>query len=412
MTFVPGPFAHPIFKKVSLVCAVGLLALVAVPRASAQGFNVIYQFSGNGTGANPAWSPTVDRFGNVYATAPAGGIGNCDGGCGLVLKGTPHGSRWIWTYLHQFTNGPDGGYPGGPVLLDRAAALYGAAESSNFGLVYELRPSATRPASVISPWNESVLYDFNGAPAGIPSGQIVFDAGGNIYGATIEPFGTVYQLTPVQGGWTENTLYVFQGGSDNTPSYGVTIDSNRNLYGVTSGDGSHCGTVFELTNTGSGWSKGTLYTFPGLSDGCYPLGWLTRDSAGNLYGTAFDSFGSGPSVVYELSPSGGGWTFSVIQSFSGPAAAGSLALDSSGNLYGTVGSGGNGLGSIYKLTHSGGGWTYTSLHDFDASGAEGQYPQGVTMDSHGNLFGVMTAGGPPNANCTHNGCGTIWELMQ
>ena len=74
MTFVPGPVAQSIFKKVSLVCAVGLLALVAVPRASAQGFNVIYQFSGNGTGANPAWSPTVDPYGNVYANAPAGGI--------------------------------------------------------------------------------------------------------------------------------------------------------------------------------------------------------------------------------------------------------------------------------------------------------------------------------------------------
>ena len=405
MTFLPRALGHSLFKQISVPCVVSVLVLVAVPRTSAQTFHVINVFGGNGTGANPGWSPAVDSFGNVYVTTSMGGIGNCYEGCGLVLKGTPHGSQWIWTYLYRFANGLDGAYPSGPVLLDRAGAVYGVAESSNYGLVYELRPSATRPASAVSPWNETALYAFSGVGTGFPSGAITFDGAGDIFGTTIENNGTVYELTPIEGGWSENTLYTFQGGSDGVnPYYGVTIDSNRNLYGVTNGDYLHCGTVFELANTGSGWIKSTLYQFQGLSDGCHPLGWLTRDSAGNLYGTAYTS--PGPSVIYEVSPgTGGGWSFSVIQSFSAPAAEGSLAVDSSGNLYGTVGSGGQGLGSIYKLSHAGDGWMYSSLHDFDPSGAEGQYPQGVTMDSHGNLFGVMTAGGASND-------GTVWELTQ
>jgi hypothetical protein len=90
-------------------------------------------------------------------------------------------------------------------------------------------------------WNEKVLYSFQGGTDGAyPAGGVVFDAAGNLYGATydgganncpgIAQCGTVYQLSPpkYQGGsWTETILYVFKGKNFNdgsTPGGGVLID--------------------------------------------------------------------------------------------------------------------------------------------------------------------------------------------
>src|ERR1700730_19122433 len=78
-------------------------------------------------------------------------------------------------------------------------------------------------------WNEKVLYSFQGIPDGAtPVGGVVFDAAGNLYGATqdggssscvsIYQCGTVYQLAPpAKKGdpWTETVLYVFKGNASN-----------------------------------------------------------------------------------------------------------------------------------------------------------------------------------------------------
>ena len=116
--------------------------------------------------------------------------------------------------------------------------------------------------------------------------------------------------------------------------------------------------------------------------------------------------------MYELSPSGGGWTFSLLYSFTAtgydPGPLNTLTLDAAGNLYGaTYGGGAFGYGTAFKLTHRDGSWTYTDLHDF-TSGEDGAKPVGgVTLDASGNLYGTASegAGGP----CS-GGCGTVWEI--
>jgi hypothetical protein len=72
-------------------------------------------------------------------------------------------------------------------------------------------------------------------------------------------------------------------------------------------------------------------------DGGWP-GAIIRDAAGNLYGMAANNGPDNGGTVWELSPSDGGWTFSVLYSFPtqiidnfGPYAP---TLDSAGNLYG------------------------------------------------------------------------------
>ena len=64
-------------------------------------------------------------------------------------------------------------------------------------------------------------------------------------------------------------------------------------------------------------------------------------------------------------------------------------MDSSGNLYGTSVQGGQyGLGLVFKMTSTGSGYTYTDLYDF-TGGSDGGEPYGqIVMDANGNLYGT------------------------
>jgi uncharacterized repeat protein (TIGR03803 family) len=261
-----------------------------------------------------------------------------------------------------------------------------------------------------------VLYSFTGgADGGYPGyGDVVFDQAGNLYGTTslggVNGFGTVFKLTPSGGGWTESVLYSFAGGNDGAfPYSGVTFDKVGNLYGTTTSGGANGGgTVYQLTPSEIGWTETVLWNFQAASDGSYPVGGVIFDQAGNLYGTTANGGPSSGGTVYELTPSGGNWVFTLLYSFSGYAGPfGGLAMDAAGSLYGTTYQDGTyHLGSAFKLTLSGGSWIYTDLHDFDTGGI---YPIGsVVLDAGGNLYGTASAGG--SQGCGGNGCGVVWEI--
>ena len=176
-----------------------------------------------------------------------------------------------------------------------------------------------------------------------------------------------------------------------------------NLYGTSSGLYSNSyGTVFQLTPSGSGWTLNLLYAFRNGNDGANPIAGLVFDESGDLYGTA-----SLPGAIFQLVPSNGGWTFIVLQSFGFCdlyCLTDSLVMDKAGNFYGTTfGAGAYGYGNVFKLTPSNGGWTYSSLHDF-TGGSDGLSPEGgVALDANGNLYGTTTNGGPYND-------GVVWEI--
>ena len=165
------------------------------------------------------------------------------------------------------------------------------------------------------------------ATAGDPN-ELIFDQSGNLYGTTTDGgsatcgnfygCGIVFKLSPNgSGGWTETQLYTFQGASDGAnPGSGLIFDKAGNLYGTTAdgGDaacnsGYGCGTLFELTPNGSGWTENLLYKFQGGSDGAYPSSSVIFDQTGNLYGTTTEGGGNvclvadksvGCGVVFEL----------------------------------------------------------------------------------------------------------------
>jgi uncharacterized repeat protein (TIGR03803 family) len=171
----------------------------------------------------------------------------------------------------------------------------------------------------------TTLYTFTGgADGGSPTGGLIFDSQGNLYGTTqgnAASFGTVFELSPASGGgWTLSNLYTFQGGADGvSPTGSLVFDTAGNLYGTTGAGGKDtcdfgCGTVFELSpNVSGGWEKTEIYQFQG-KDGANPFAGVVIDGAGNLYGTTeFGggvgcNIGGGCGTVFELMPVAGGWT--------------------------------------------------------------------------------------------------------
>jgi uncharacterized repeat protein (TIGR03803 family) len=265
--------------------------------------SVLYSFTGT-NGANPVGHVVFDDAGNMYGVTSSGNGG--------VYQLTPGG---VYSQLYAF-NGPDGKTPQSGVIFDRAGNLYGTTQSggANFcGAVYELSPNG-------SGWTESVLYSFQCAADGHdPIGGLIFDGNGNLYGTTnfggASNGGTVFELTPSGGGnWTFNLIYslVYTGTFD-WPLYGptgsLTMDSAGNLYGTAILDGTFAsGSVFKLTPSNGGWTYTSLHDFSNGGDGGDPYGSVTLDSNGNLYGTASQGpfggacQGNGCGTVWEITP--------------------------------------------------------------------------------------------------------------
>jgi uncharacterized repeat protein (TIGR03803 family) len=184
-------------------------------------------------------------------------------------------------------------------------------------------------ASTCAVAQEKVLHSFNrnGGDGYQPSGGLIFDAAGNLYGTTFwggaYNYGTVFELTPEAGGhWAEKVLHTFnQNGIDGFyPHAGLIFDAAGNLYGTTNQGGANGykgGTVFELSpRAGGGWTESILHEFGNVGDGYDLYSALIFDSVGNLYGTTVEG-GAGCGTVFELSPqAGGAWSEQVLHSFS------------------------------------------------------------------------------------------------
>lgn len=355
-------------------------------------------------------------YGTTVAAGDFGGecsMGSTPG-CGVVYKLTQKNSHWLYENLYTF-HGPDGEYPQARVIFGPDGTLYGTTigggPSAN-GVIFRLTPPPTFCRSVSCPWTETLLQDFQtGNDGAEPASEVLFDQAGNFYGTAYSGgtagYGVVYEVTPSGGDWIYSVLYSFNGGQDGRgPWAGLTFDQAGNLYGTTAGGGGpDYGTVYELTPSGGSWQETILHAFV-LTDGTYPYGGVTLNQ-GNLYGGTSINGECGIGTLYELVPGNG--EFTRLHCFpyhdggeGGPYA--SLSMDSAGNLYGTARGSSSGCGEVFELTPQGGGWTYTTLHTFE--GGDGCQPiSSVLIDANGNLFGTTSAGGA-------NGQGEVWEITR
>jgi len=265
----------------ALALTMALWVVVFVPRsAQAQTFNVIHNFTNGLDGGAPV-GLTMDRAGNLYGTAQGGGLAY-----GTVFELKRTGSGWIFNRLYSFSGGNDGANPNAGVIFGRDGSLYGTTlggGGTGSGTVFNLRLPPTACNVALCDWSETILYPFRGASdGGGPGAAVVFDQIDNLYGTTEAGgagncqtgCGVVFKLTPSSGGWTERVLYQFSGSADGAfPWAPVIFDKAGNLYGTTSEGGSltcnsgyGCGGVFQLTPSGAGWTDrhqhGRLYQLP------------------------------------------------------------------------------------------------------------------------------------------------------
>jgi len=267
---------------------------------------VLYRFQGT-DGGQPQYADLIfDKAGDLYGTSSSGGPGMF----GTVYELMPSNGSWTLNTLHGF-NGDDGAFPTSGVIFDNAGNLYGVVAGISScayacGAVYELTPSG-------SGWAEKSLYVFqDGNDGGDPGGGVILDGSGNLYGGTtaygMGRGGTVYELTPSGGAWIFNLLYSLTGGQGGGPRDSLVMDKAGNLYGAANGDGSHkWGSIFKLTPFNGGWTYTDLYDFTGGKDGGWPRGSLVLDANGNLYGTTMTGGEGGCSftgcgVVFKITP--------------------------------------------------------------------------------------------------------------
>jgi uncharacterized repeat protein (TIGR03803 family) len=284
------------------------------------------------------------------------------------------------TTLYAFSDGRDGGRPSADLISDADGALYGTTSeggtkgcANSFGrigcgVVFKLIPPTTSGGA----WAEKVLYRFKGGADGnAPLGVLLFDSKGALFGTTSEGgaagHGTVFSLTPAEGGWRHRVLHSFQGAPDGaSPVAGLVQGASGAFYGVTrfggtgvcpGGNAPGCGTVFSITR--SGMLK-VLHSFTGgPADGAQPEAVLLSRPGGVFYGTTFTGGSVDNGTVFKISPpsvAGGSWSESIAYAFSHSPGDGALPLagliaDGSGALYGTTAAGGSsGEGTVFRLT--------------------------------------------------------------
>jgi uncharacterized repeat protein (TIGR03803 family) len=424
---------------------VALLPILAASQAlAAASFTTFYNFQPNA--AEPLTGLVADSAGNLYGVDFPPNTG------GAIYQLSPpaqQGGTWTYTTLFALNGTSDGNEAYSGLVIDSKGNLYGntfgggsgvctvGGVNVGCGVVFELSKSGGN-------WTETVLYNFQGGKDGRnPSySPMTFDPNGNLYGTTNngggtgcggEGCGVLFKLTPAQGGgsWTETVLHRFTKSQGTFPQ-GKLLDLGGILYGTTGGGGAFGhGTVYRSTLNGA---VTVIHSFNGTPEGSDNFsGGLSADSSGNLYGFNYSGGKANYGTVFELKPSGGSWTFSLLYTFNGTSDGGNPVgaplLDKAGNLYGDTQAGGNyaycaftaqqnGCGVVFKVSRSKGKSTESVVHIFTdgvtQQNDDGAFPAaGLIFGPFGDIYGTTQIGG--TGQCLSGkgndlGCGTAFSV--
>jgi uncharacterized repeat protein (TIGR03803 family) len=131
----------------------------------------------------------------------------------------------------------------------------------------------------------TTLVSFNGANGGEPVGSLIADAAGDLLGTTgyggANNDGTVFGITKTGSGYasTPTTLFSFDGTDGDLPSGDLIADAAGDLFGTTyEGGANNDGTVFELS--GAGFEVGPVLSGGGNSVSFAPQGAAVAVDAG------------------------------------------------------------------------------------------------------------------------------------
>jgi uncharacterized repeat protein (TIGR03803 family) len=375
---------------------------------------VMHSFQGFYDGAEPRSALVSNGHAGFFGTTEFGGTG-CNGGCGTVFRVTPRATGGYDEHIvHRFFGAEDGTNPEAGLVADARGALYGTTATGGpacfppgCGTVYKLTPQGN------GGFRESVIYAFtNGKDGGSPTASLLVDARGDLVGTASGGKygnGVVFELSPSGNTYSLAVLYSFGAtpGDGSNPSGALIADAQGNLYGLTGeGGSSSVGTAFRLAPGPNGYAETILHNFSGGSDGASPDGALAFGPNGNLYGTTYLGGIDGAGVVFALMPtSKSNYAEKTIQPFTtiGAEPAAGVIVDKHGVLYGTTAFGGlpgcsngGGCGIVFSLTPVASGFQYDILHVF-GGGRDGSEPYaGLSFGPHDALFGTTLRGGTGN----------------
>jgi uncharacterized repeat protein (TIGR03803 family) len=428
---------HPV------VLVVGVSLAFVVSAAAAQTFTDLYSFcpeAGCADGDYPTAPLVADSSGDLFGTTALGSAS----GWGTIFELVKKKRGYSYKALHSFcteANCTDGSDPQSGLIIDTAGNLYGTTKfggAQNGGTAFELQQGLKAKFKVLHSFcaegaacadGSEPMYDgltYQGAENGTP-----YDGKSPLYGTTIYGSendggyaGSVYRLAPAKGGrkWKEKLIWQFCSQSNcadgSQPHNGLVMDSSGNLYGVTfaGGNGNNDGVAFELSPDNRAWSETVLHDFcsaTGCADGSNPESALVPAATG-FAGSASSGGARGDGALFSLVPDGTNSQFTVLYSFcsqsgcsDGSGPMGHMALNSSGDIFGTTVDGGDpdsSRGVVYELTAAD---SLNVLHTFCPGGncSDGAWPVGgVTLDGSGDVFGTTSEGGANNE-------GAVFELV-
>jgi hypothetical protein len=351
-----------------MLAIIAAVTLIMLPTTQWERYEVIRNFAAVGRGPKAPMGLSADKYGNIYGSTLTGGPG-----------------RW--------------------------------------GTIFEL----IRPPQFESRWEMRVLSDVNATTIGDQPFWSMIGQDRDLYGATEDGGnkggGTLYRFESSDRGWGKPIpLYHFAIRRSPIDTLSELIaDSSGSLYGTTAGRGNEDGgTVFKLSPGQDGWTMTTIHRFSGGDDGAYPVGGLTIDRAGAIYGSTSGGGNDGMGTVFKLTPTEHGWEEAVIHTFRQSGNAGcyggclpmaGLTLAANGTLFGTTGGGGEfGGGVVFSLTLSDSGeWSEQVLYHFKRKVEDGQIPNSrLVLGRFGALYGTTKSGGDrPDTN----GFGTVFKLV-
>ena len=295
-------------------------------------------------------------------------------------------------------------HPSGTLVADSAGNLYGAVG----GTMYKLSP----PAEAGGEWTFTDICD-------CATGSPLIDKAGNLY-YTADSL--LFELSPpakAGDAWTEKTLWYFKNAAGGLGASVFVLDENGSFWGTAYSGGSGtfcanggtngCGLLFHLVKRADGsWHENIAYNFGTYAgDAANPFSTISvRNHV--ISGTTFGG-GTGGGTVFRLTVSGGVWKDTVLYDFPNYFYPQGLIEDPAGNLYG-VGSNQAFAGEVFELSPPsavGNPWTMNALYTFTGKG-DGSYPNSpLWRDKLGDLF--LTTGG---GNWCEGGfrCGTAVKL--
>lgn len=396
------------FVIVLLVCTISTASW-------GQSFRLLVVFEGS-DGYAPAAPLVQGSDGGLYGTA-AGGANNseaCSTGCGIVFRYSLNGSlRTVYNFCAQ-SNCADGEGPNG-LVLGTDGSFYGTTASGGTG-AYCTRDGGCGTIFRVTPHGTlTTLYSFcsqpNCADGYSPIGELIQSGDGNLYGVTYiggntgcyfnEGCGTVFEITP---SGTFTSLYAFCSEYDcqdgELPVGGLVQATDGALYGTTPMGGTGGGTFFKIVS-------GILTVISSFEYGRGgPSAALTLGSDGNFYGVESNSGLDRVGTVFQITPEGVVTILYEFTKFSGIGIypMGGLVQDNDGNLYGTTSGTHGSYGAIFQITTAG---VLTTIHIFHKK--DGEYPVAALVQAKdGSLYGTTLSGG--DFSCAQFGCGTLFKV--